>query len=135
MIDVKIDSHKDEVMKLEENAIEKILWEMGAKAEGFAKEETPVDTGRLRNSITFVTKADEGKIVSYSDSHGNAYDYSVGSGISDNSVAIGTNVEYAKYVELGTSKMAGHHMLEKAVSQHSDVYGKIIKMELEHTEA
>lgn len=49
---------------------------IGFTAEKYAKEETPVDLGRLRNSMTHV--------------------------VQDNSVYIGTNVEYAPYVELGT---------------------------------
>ena len=130
MIDVSIKSHRKELKNLKDETVEKILWQMGAKAEAFAKEGTPVDTGRLRNSITFVVKNEEGKTVAYTDEHGNQYEYTVGEGLENDTVAIGTNVEYAKYVEMGTSKMGGKHMLENAVSQHGDVYEKIIKKEL-----
>lgn len=135
MIDVKIDSHVSEIQELTQETIDKILWMMGAKAEGFAKDETPVDTGRLRNSITFVTKAEEGKVVNYTDDKGNEYNYTVGAGLEENSVAIGTNVEYAKDVEIGTGGRAGKHMLEKAVSQHDDVYRKIIELALQEVDA
>lgn len=48
------------------------------QAERFAKEKCPVDTGRLRNSIT--------------------------NRVSDDAAYVGTNVEYGPYVELGTGK-------------------------------
>ena len=54
------------------------LEEVGLVAEGYAKRACPVDTGRLRNSITHVTRPDE------------------------KAVYIGTNVEYAPHVEYGT---------------------------------
>ena len=52
-------------------AIDKALFAIGLLAEGYAKKECPVDTGRLRNSVTNVVVSDE------------------------DSVYIGTNVEYA----------------------------------------
>lgn len=60
------------------DAVLRALEKIGMAAEGYAKDLCPVDTGNLRNSITHVV--DE----------------------SDGAVYIGTNVEYAPYVELGT---------------------------------
>ena len=54
----------------------------GMKAEGYAKDLTPVDTGNLRNSISH--KVDD----------------------REKAVYIGTNNRYAAYVELGTGKYA-----------------------------
>lgn len=59
-------------------AILQALEQIGMTAEGYAKDLCPVNTGNLRGSITH--KVDE----------------------SDGAVYIGTNVEYAPYVELGT---------------------------------
>lgn len=57
------------------------------------KRRTPVDTGNLRNSFhTDVVR--EGPEIH---------------------VEVGSNVEYAAYVEHGTSRMGGHHMLGNAV--------------------
>lgn len=56
------------------------LEKCGLVAEGYAKRLCPVDTGNLRNSITH--QVDEGEPAVY----------------------IGTNSEYAAYVELGTGK-------------------------------
>lgn len=50
----------------------------GSQAEGYAKDLVPVDTGRLRNSISHAVSEDE--MAAY----------------------IGTNVEYGVYQELGT---------------------------------
>lgn len=52
------------------SAIAAALEEVGLAAEGYAKAACPVDTGRLRNSITHVARPDE------------------------KAVYIGTNVEY-----------------------------------------
>ena len=59
-------------------AILRALEKIGMTAEGYAKDLCPVDTGNLRNSITHTV--DEAEQTAY----------------------IGTNVEYAPYIELGT---------------------------------
>ena len=51
-VSVKIDSHVKEVLAAKDGAIERILESWGLNAERYAKEKCPVDTGRLRNSIT-----------------------------------------------------------------------------------
>ena len=56
----------------------KALETVGLVAEGYAKKLCPVDTGNLRNSITHAVDEEE------------------------NAAYIGTNTEYAAYVELGT---------------------------------
>lgn len=86
----------------EMNARKRIaLLAIGAAAEGHAKALTPVDTGRLRNSISHMADNDA------------AY--------------IGTNVEYAPYVEYGTHRQKAHHMLKKAATEHGDEYKRIAK--------
>ncbi|MBO5702147.1 MAG: HK97 gp10 family phage protein, partial [Clostridia bacterium] len=75
---IKITDNTDEVLSSLEKAIKNGLTAIGMTAEGHAKKAAPVDTGRLRNSITHAVKMDE------------------------KAAYIGTNVEYAPYVELGT---------------------------------
>lgn len=104
------------------SAMLRALEEMGLLAERFAKEElsTPkaghksgldprpnVDTGRLRNSITHAV--DEG----------------------DRSVAVGTNVSYAPYIELGTSRMGPWAYLTPAAQRHGNEYRQVLKKHLE----
>lgn len=90
-----------EVLSAWERAKRRGLEAIGLTAEGYAKKETPVDTGRLRNSIAHAVEGDA------------AY--------------IGTNVEYAPYVELGSPTVKAHHMLQKAAAEHSDEYKKLME--------
>lgn len=73
---------------------------------GYAKKKCPVDTGRLRNSITHVVRA------------------------SEKAVYIGTNVEYGPYVELGTRHMKAQPYLRPAASGHQGTYRAILKKNL-----
>jgi HK97 gp10 family phage protein len=66
-----------------------VITQGGFVMERETKRRTPVDTGNLRNSFHTDVEV-HGKTVH---------------------VEVGTNVEYAVYVEFGTSKMAGRHML------------------------
>lgn len=63
------------------------------RVEGAAKRLCPVDTGRLRSSITHELAKDAQGIVG----------------------TVGTNVEYAAYVELGTSRMSAKPYLRPAL--------------------
>lgn len=89
-----------------DQALAKALEEVGLVAEGYAKKACPVDTGRLRNSITHQVRP------------------------SEKSVYIGTNVEYAPYVELGTSRMEPQPFLRPAAADHEGTYKKIFESEL-----
>jgi len=106
----------------------------GMQAEGYAKDLTPVDTGNLRNSISHKVDPEEPAVY------------------------IGTNTEYAAYVELGTGKHAEggggrpdpwvyqddngnwHHThgqrarpyLKPAVADHKQTYRNIIEDELKN---
>ena len=98
---MKVD-YKDnskQVLSAMEKGIKNGLEAIGLTAETYAKKETPVDTGRLRNSI----------------SHS----------VDGEAVYIGSNVEYAPYVELGTSRAKAHHMLQKAATEHSAEYKRL----------
>lgn len=100
-INISIKDNSEEILRELERKKAIALEAVGITAEGFAKKETPVDTGRLRNSITHTVTGDD--------------------------VYIGTNVEYGPYIELGTVNYVGKHMLKRAASEHSDTYKAIIK--------
>lgn len=93
-------------------AIAKALEEIGLVAEGYAKKLCPVDTGRLRNSIT----------------------HSIDT--SGMFAIIGTNVEYGPYVELGTSWQEAANdnrgFLTPAALDHSERYRDIVKKHLKN---
>lgn len=91
----------DRVIKELQDKIKVALEECGLAAEGYAKRLCPVDTGNLRNSISHTTDAE------------NAY--------------IGTNVEYAPYVEMGTSRTKAQPFLKPAATGHADEYKRIFE--------
>ena len=93
----------DEVLSALEKAKKRGLEAIGLVAEGHAKKITPVDTGRLqlRNSISHATD--------------------------DEAAYIGTNVEYAPYVELGARGRQGKHMLQRAATEHADEYKRLME--------
>lgn len=107
MSDVEIvEDNTDEFRDGLDAALTRALEKVGLVAEGYAKRLCPVDTGRLRNSITHVL-----------DSGGQA-------------VYVGTNVEYAPYVELGTSRQKAQPYLRPAAVDHVSEYRRIIEGEL-----
>ena len=83
---VKQDNTKQAVDGIE-SAIGVALEEIGLLAENYAAKKCPVDTGNLRASITHEVDA------------------------GDNAVYVGTNIEYAPYVELGTSRQKAQPFL------------------------
>lgn len=121
-----------EVIETMQQAAVRALEKCGLTAEGYAKKLCPVDTGNLRNSITHTV--DEEEPAAY----------------------IGTNNEYAAYVELGTGKYTTggrpdpwvyqddkgrwHHTngqrarpyLKPAVADHKEIYRGIIDNELKN---
>ena len=102
-----IKDHTDEVNKALDSAIQRSLIEIGLIAEGNAKVNCPVDTGRLRNSIT------------------NEHD--------DTTVYVGTNVEYATHVEIDDTKrhpVGKSHFIRDSIATHIDEYRQIFDKNL-----
>ena len=134
MSNFKMTSHKDEVLDELDEKIEIALEEIGLEAEKYAKMKCTVDTGLLRNSITHALDGESTAITEYTDDaekqkgsySGNAPKESGGKRV----VYIGTNVEYAPYVEFGTSKQKAQPYLKPAVTNHIDEYRKIVKSTL-----
>ena len=129
---VTFNDYSPQVLDEMHDAVLRALERIGLQAEGYAKDLAPVDTGRLRNSISH--KVDEG----------------------ENAVYIGSNVEYAPYVELGTGRYAeggrptpwvyqddegnwhwtagnpAQPFLKPAVADHPQTYRNIIEDELKN---
>lgn len=109
--------------------IDVALEKCGLLAEGYAQLKCPADTGNLRNSITHKTSKDE--------------------------MVVGTNVEYAAYVEYGTGKysekggrqtpwvykdsegnwhytegMKPRPYIKPSIADHLDKYKQVIQQEL-----
>lgn len=99
---VKIESHIEEYTS---EVLEKIhgwLLAIGMDAASTAQGVTPVDTGRLKNSIYPVVDT-------------------------ETSVQVGSNVEYAKYVELGARGREGVHMIQFGCTAHADQYKQMLE--------
>lgn len=100
-----------EVLAALDNAIKRALLTIGEDAIAYAQQviiaEGRVDTGLMMNSIDART--------------------------GDDFVAIGTNVEYAPYQELGTSRgIKPARFLTRAVRDHKEEYMGIIQESLEN---
>ena len=104
----------DEVLEAVDSAITAGLVEIGAKAQGYAKDLTPVRTGILRDSIGVEVKKDE------------------------KAAYIGTmksrfpKKPYGQYVELGARGRPGVHMLQRAATEHTDEYKRIMEDAMKH---
>lgn len=107
-------SHVEEAIDLKDEAVGRALEIIGIELEKYAKALAPVDTGRLRNSISHAVEG--------------------------NTVGVGTNVEYAPFQELGYTHVGGKFVpatnggigfLRPAVEDHIEEYKEIIKSELQ----
>ena len=102
LVEVREDN-REAVAEAIDRALATALEAVGLVAEGYAKRACPVDTGRLRNSITHLVKPNE------------------------KSVYIGTNVEYAPDVELGTVHQDAQPFLKPAAEDHEGTYSKLFE--------
>lgn len=107
-VSAEVVDNTPQIQSLAHEAMRTALEAVGLQAEGYAKHYCPVDTGRLRNSITHT--------------YDNEYAY------------IGTNVEYAPYVEYGTSKTKAQPFLKPAVNNHVDEYNRIFEVYMRNAE-
>lgn len=111
------------------------LTAVGLHAVRRAKEHCTYDTGLLRNSITFALDGESAAIKQYKADKEKAGEKKVGEydgqapqeGGGERAVFIGTNVEYARYVELGTSRQKPKPFLHPAVTNYMGEYKKIVE--------
>ena len=97
----------EEIKEIARQQLLTALEAVGLQAEGNVKREirrlNAIDTGRLLNSITHGVDA------------------------SDNTAYVGTNVDYAPYVEYGTSKMEARPYLKNGVQKNTKQYKAIFE--------
>ncbi len=110
---MKVDykDNSQQILSAMEKGKRNALTAIGSSAETHTKENITaddlIDTGRLRNSISHAVDGEA------------AY--------------IGTNVEYAPYLELGTKKITAHHYLKRAVTEHKDEYKNLTVQAIQST--
>ena len=85
---VIVESNLYLVNKLSKEAMVKAAISVGLLTSGYAQDICPVDTGRLRDSITHAYNDDGSQVT----------------------LLVGTNVEYAPYVELGHKQQPGRYV-------------------------
>jgi HK97 gp10 family phage protein len=136
--DYEFTTNEKAVMEALESTCEAALHAVGLQAEGYAKLRCPVDTGLLRNSITYAIDGQEAAIQQYHGDNPSKYDgRPPESGSYSGTVPkerknrhvvyIGTNVEYAPYVEYGAELTKAQPFLRPAAAGHTDEYMDIIK--------
>lgn len=144
-INVTIKSNVDAFINAKDEDIKRALEAIGQKAEGYAQMLCPVDTGYLRNSITHAVAGGEFSTGHYqsnsvhADTPATRRAGTAGKGVEvrhgeysgtigderEESVYIGSNVEYASYVETGTRRTKAQPFLKPAVEDHKDEYRQI----------
>ena len=133
-MEIKFDDNSQKILDEFHDAALRALERCGSQAEGYAKDLAPVDTGNLRNSISHRVDPDEPA----------AY--------------VGTDTEYAPYVEFGTGVYAeggggrptpwvyqddegnwhwtagnkAQPFLKPAVADHAKTYSNIIEDEMKN---
>lgn len=126
-VTVDITDHSAEVLAAAQRQLALALEAIGGQAEMFAKRECPVDTGRLRNSITFATATGRGIPNGSGGQAAKPEDYQQHSQPEADSVYVGTNVEYAEVQEY----FGRHpHYLRNSLTQHTEDYKKIVEAAL-----
>ena len=113
-----------------QDAVGTALTETGIILVKAAKFRAPVDTGRLRGSITYATRTTRNGVDSKAKPEdGISHD---GSG---NTVMIGSNVEYARRQEYGIGKMPGKAYMRGALESNREaikgLFADAIKRKME----
>lgn len=164
---VSITDNTDLVREALAQATEQALIAIGTKAEKYAKEnmtydaiggasKPPIDTGLLRNSMTYVISGKEAHIKNYKADKGDESGSYSGTApqMPANTVYVGSNVDYGVFIEEGTGTHASggkgrkepwvytdektgkkrvtggypaQHMIRRAVTEHTDEYKQTVK--------
>ncbi len=129
---VTVKSNKEEVLKATNEAIEKALTYVGIEWQREAAAICPVVTGRLANSINYATSTGHGSGQSqYGTVTPKAKDTTPNATPKENTVVVGTNVEYAQRIEEGGAKEPQHsHFLRNSLNNNRERFKEIIEKEL-----
>ena len=101
------------------DSILRALERIGEAAEGYAVDLCPVGTPESTGNPGYIGGTLQSRITHVVDE-------------SEESVYIGTNVEYGPYVELGTVKMEARPFLRPAATDHTQTYKNIFEDEMKN---
>lgn len=136
MADVKLIDRTKETIKATDEAVEVALEIIGGLLERYAKQNCPVDTGLLRNSITYCLDGKHPHVQQYGNNSGESGGYDgemPEEPKGKRAVYVGSNVEYARIVEF--NERAAHvsgraHFIRDALKDHMSEYNKILTNEI-----
>ena len=127
----------DKVLGELDEAIDRALEAVGMAASDYAAAKCPVDTGLLRNSITYALHGKEAAISSYESNETSKRtgkpikkktgSYSGTAPDDEKAVFVGSNVQYAAYVEYGDSGGTPRPFLKPAIMDHKDEYKRLVE--------
>ena len=121
-VEINVTDNSKQLASAINNRIPIILEACGLEAEKHGKKAARVDTGRYRASITHTVSGTGGQLHQYRDDGGKQFTETVvGVPAEEQAVYIGTNVDYALYLE------QLDHTIKNAVADHLQEYKKIIK--------
>ncbi len=146
-IRITYNDNTQEFLQVLEKAKVAGLEAIGLTAETHAKkvitEAGAVDTGLLRNSITYAVAGAPAHVKTYKahkkkpgEKRFKTYTYEgTADGEPGSAVYVGTNVVYARGIETGTHRKAGAvHFLQRAATEPADKYKRLMKSALENAE-
>lgn len=118
---IQITSNRDLVERATDEAIEKALTAIGQQCEGYTKDELDKPKKHANGTVrpNRITSTLYNSITHQVD-------------VAGKRVYIGTNVEYAPYVEMGTSKSRPYPFLKPAVVDHADEYKQMVEYYLKN---
>ena len=124
---IRVENNSQLVLEDLGEAMERALYAIGVKAvegsvdaiSGRYDIKPAVDTGRLRASISFITPTDKGGSGQPKPANAKAGDELTGTA-EQNTVVVGSNVEYAEKIHNGDSKMAGRPFLREGIDKTKD---------------
>lgn len=138
-ITLKVEDNSLEALLTLEKRIPKAMYSVGLTAQqeivdymsrpDWVTGQDIVDTGRLRASISFITQnAESGGTMSVAESESNDV---IKGRSGDSEVIIGSNVEYAAYVNVGTTKQPARRFMEHGLLENEIKIQQVFKDVLE----
>lgn len=135
IVDVTVKSNRKTYEQALDEVALRVLTMWGMEAESAAKQLAPVDTGLLRNSITWAIAGKGANQSQYKADRGDGSGSYSGQSPADKGeprhVHIGSNVEYAMSQETGNFKDGPHAFLRPAIDNNRQHFQDILQGELE----
>lgn len=125
-----LNNNKKAILDALDDQVKLALKAVGMQAvSDVTRDPIPVDTGLMKNSITYAISGESPAITSYRADNTNESGSYQGTAPNDTIPAlyIGTNVHYAKYLEFGTSKMKKRPFLAVKLKANLGHYKEILK--------